>query len=145
MNILWNLWYLQYITISYKTIKKLMSMYTVHEDGPIQNREMFCTLHSFINLYISYFLKILLCSNLIYCVELWQIHKYNRKNNSSLKFILCTRLKRNLSLKFKLKFISHTWQTLVLTGISFLLFHKIFHLFITTKCEWQNKNLFGCP
>ena len=54
-----------------------MSMYTVHEDRPIQNREMFCTLHSFINLYTSYFLKILLCSNLkskiknpIYCVEL---------------------------------------------------------------------------
>ena len=30
-----TLWYLQYITISYKAIKKLMSRYTVHEDRPV--------------------------------------------------------------------------------------------------------------
>ena len=43
------------------------------------------------------FKKILLCPNLkskiknpIYSAELQQIHKYDRENNSSLKFILCT-------------------------------------------------------
>ena len=31
--------------------------------------------------------------NLIYSVKIWQIHKYNWKNDCNLKFISCTRLK----------------------------------------------------
>ena len=34
--------------------------------------------------------------SLIYCAELWQVHKYNRKKFSNLKFILCTRSEGNL-------------------------------------------------
>ena len=58
--------------------------------------------------------------------------KYNRKNNSSLKFIFYARLKRNLSSRFRI--ISHTQQTLVLTSIFFFLFHTIFPLFIPKTC-----------
>ena len=94
MNILWHLWYLQYITISYKAMKNLMSRYSVDEDRPVLNHEMFCTLHLLINLYIWYVLKILSSDpkskikNSIYSAELWHSHKYNKKRNSSLKYFV---------------------------------------------------------
>ena len=40
--------------------------------------------------------------NLINSEKLWQIHKYNGKNEYNLKFMFCTRLERHLLCRFEL-------------------------------------------
>ena len=95
----------------FSAIKKLLSRYSATLCMQMHLFKITKYLHiTFVHISVYLiFLKILLSSNLKSKIKIpftlwsfWQIHNYNEKSDSKLKFLLCTKPKRNLFFRFKL-------------------------------------------
>ena len=95
----------------FSAIKKLLSRYSATLCMQMHLFKITKYLHiTFVHISVYLiFLKILLSSNLKSKIKIpftlwsfWQIHNYNEKSDSKLKFSLCTKPKRNLFFRFKL-------------------------------------------